>query len=555
MARPSVSRRTFLRGAGGAALLASGAGSLLTACGSSGATSEEAQKKAVTANKAVKLPTNVPYTGVHPDLAGEFGYVRPGFFSYPKEHPKSVQGEVGSGGSVSAMANIYYPIPPTAPKNKYWAELNKRLNADLKMTMVPNADYTNKFATTIAGGDLPDFTQIIPVANLPQLLEAKFANLTEFLSGDAIKDYPNLASIPERSWQACIFNGGIYGIPVPRDAVGGFPFIRADIFEKFGLPTQPKDYEEFHTVAKGLSDAKAKRWAFATATAVRDLGRTMLSAPNTWHNEGGKLTHRNETEQERRAVDIARQFWKEGLIHPDAFGQAVPFKQWFNAGTICIHSDGYQGWTQYIQDNVNTPGFKLDLMLVPAYDGGGPGKISHGGSTFLNGMTGIKKGDKTRIQELLRIANWLAAPFGSDEYFFRLYGQEGVHHTIDNNGDPKYTPVGLSETVIPIRYIAEGPSVTYQPGRKGDVEIQHTYEQTVVPDGIPNPCLGLYSNTQQSKGATIDAKLTDEMNAVIQGRKPLSAWDDAVATWLKEGGEQIRKEYQDQIQERGANTK
>ncbi|GAA5021896.1 extracellular solute-binding protein [Actinopolymorpha pittospori] len=552
MARPSVSRRTFLRSAGGTALLVSGAGSLLTACGGGGANSEEAQKKAVTANKAVKLPANVPYTGVDPDLPGQFGYIRPGFFSYPKEHPKSVEGEIGSGGSVTAMANIYYPLPPTAPKNKYWAELDKRLGTDLKITMIPNSDYGNKFATTIAGGELPDFLQMGSVPNFPQLLEAKFANLTDLLSGDAIKDYPNLASIPERSWEPCIYNGGIYGIPVPRDAVGGFPFIRADIFEKLGLPTQPKSYEEFHTIAKGLTDPKAKRWGFATATAVRDLVRTMLHAPNTWRYENGKLTHRNETEEERRAIDTARQFWKEGLIHPDAFSQAVPFKQWFNAGTICIHSDGYQGWTQYIQDNVNNPGFKLDLMVIPGYDGG-EGKIAHGGSNYS--MTAFKKADKTRLQELLRVCNWLAAPFGSEEYFFRLYGQEGVHHTIDNNGDPKYTPVGLSETVIPIRYIAEGPSVTYQPGRKGDVEIQHTYEQTVVPNGIPNPCLGMYSNTQSTKGSTIDGKLTDEMNAVIQGRKPLSAWDDAVATWLKEGGEQIRKEYQDQIQERGANTK
>jgi putative aldouronate transport system substrate-binding protein len=549
MTHHGVSRRSVLKTLGVTALLASGVGTSLAACGG-GQSSKEQQQQAVEANKRVKLPTNVPYAGVEADLPGEFGYIRPGFFVYPTERPASVEGEVGRGGTVTAMANIYYPVPPGPSKNKYWAELNSRLGVDFAMTMIPSADYGNKFATTIAGGDLPDYLQIAGTPNLPQLLEAKFADLTEFLAGDAIKDYPNLASIPERSWRSCVYNGGIYGIPIPRDAVGSMPFIRADIFDKLGLPRRPANYDEFHELATNLTSAKEKRWALATPTAVRDFVRTMLHAPNTWLWDGGRLTHRNETDEERKAIDVARTFWKEGLVHPDAFGETVPFKQWFNNGNICIHPDGYQGWTQYIQDNVGNPGFALDLMVIPGFDGG-EGKISHGGSNYS--MTAFKKADKGRLQELLRIANWLAAPFGSEEYFYRLYGLEGVHHTIDRNGDPKYTPVGLSETVIPIRYIADGPSVTYQPGRPNDVKIQHAYESKVVPSGTPNPCLGLYSNTQATEGATIDGKLGDALSEIIQGRKPLSAWDEAVATWRQEGGDQIRKEYEEQIQEQGVN--
>ncbi len=551
MTHPFVSRRSFLRGAGGAAILAAGAGPLLAGCGN-GVDPEEAQRKAVAANRRVKMPTFVAYSGVEPDLPGEYGYIRPGFFTYPADRPKSVEGEAGSGSSVTAMANIFYPLPSGPSKNRYWAELNKRLGADLKMTMIPNADYADKFATVIAGDDLPDFIQMGSVQRLPDLLEAKFSNLSELLSGNAIKEYPNLASIPERSWRSCIYNGGIYGIPIPRDAVGSTPMIRADIFDKLGLSKQPKDFAEFHEICKALADPKQKRWAFASPGSVRVMARTALHSPNTWRNDGGKLIHNNETEEERKVLDIARTFWKEGLIHPDAFGEAVPFKQWFNAGTTCIHSDGYLAWTQYIQDNVHNPGFKLEIMPMPGYDGG-PGKINHGGSNYS--MTALKKADKPRLQELLRIANWLAAPFGSEEYFYRLYGTEGVHHTIDKNGDPEYTPLGLSETVIPIRYISEGPSATYQPGRPNDVRIQHAYETKVVPSGTPNPCLGLYSTTQSTKGSTIDTKLSDVANEVIQGRKPLNAWDEAVATWRKEGGDQIRKEYEQQIQTQGANDK
>ena len=53
----------------------------------------------------------------------------------------------------------------------------------------------------------------------PELLRAKFADLTEHLSGDAVKEYPFLANLPTESWRTCVFNGGIYGLPVPRAAV------------------------------------------------------------------------------------------------------------------------------------------------------------------------------------------------------------------------------------------------------------------------------------------------------------------------------------------------
>ena len=82
--------------------------------------------------------------------------------------------------------------------------------------MVGNADWEQKFATVIAGNDLPDILQTRVVANFPQLLEKRFTRLDEFLGGDAIKEYPNLANIPTRHWKSTVYNGAIYGIPIPR---------------------------------------------------------------------------------------------------------------------------------------------------------------------------------------------------------------------------------------------------------------------------------------------------------------------------------------------------
>src|SRR5262245_31635432 len=214
----------------------------------------------------------------------------------------------------------------------------------------------------------------------------------------------------------------------------------------------------------------------------------MTAAPANIVNHGSKLTNIIETDEYRKSISAARQFWKDGLIHPDAFEDGPPIKEWFVGGTICIDPTGYAGWAQYIQQGASTPGFELDLMTVPGYDSG-LGKVSLGSPIYS--ITAIKKAPKKRVQEMLRIANWLAAPFGTAEYLFRLYGITGVDNTIDKNGDPQYTQRGLAETIpLPVRYIADAPAPIYQPGRPQDAKIQHAYQTKVLPTGIADPTIG-----------------------------------------------------------------
>lgn len=539
MPTSDLSRRAFLGGAGGAALLLAGA-----ACGNSGSDA----KKAVS-RESVKLPTYAAYTGVKPDLPGTEAGVRPGFVHYPKDKPKSVSGDIGAGSTVLAFANIYFPLPPSADKNKYWSTLNERLGVKFNMIMTPSgADFDAKFATLIAGNadSLPDVMQVRGTKpQMPRMLASKFADLSEYLAGDAIKEYPNLAAIPTRAWKNSVFNGGIYGIPIPREPVGSPVFTRLDVVKKLGLSTSLSNADDLSALAKELTDGKS-RWAYGSATRIVNMAAQMLKAPNSWRSEGGKLTHARETEEWKQALDYAISQWKAGVVHPDAFGvENVVVKQWFNSGKIVLHYDGYPGWRQYVSDSSNNPSFDLDWTVLPGFSGGA-GAIHAGGSIFS--ITSLKKASPDRLKELLRICNYFAAPFGTEEYFFNVYGLEGVHHTLSPEGDPKLTPTGQSQTVLPIRYIAEPSTPIYEPGRPTDVERQHAYESKVIPTAIVNPCSGLYSETEATKGAVLTTALDDLTEEIIQGRKPLSAWDDAVATWRTGGGDKIRAELQEQLQ-------
>ena len=152
-----------------------------------------------------------------PDLPSSAAGLDAGYFSFPKNLIKSVAQTPGSGGEVSVFTLVQGAVPPAVDQNPAWQAVNKELNANVNMVMVPRPDYPTKVATTMAGGDLPDlftfYLLALSIGNIPDFLKASYADLTPFLAGDAIKDYPNLAAIPTLPWKQTVFNAGIYGVP------------------------------------------------------------------------------------------------------------------------------------------------------------------------------------------------------------------------------------------------------------------------------------------------------------------------------------------------------
>ena len=54
------------------------------------------------------------------------------------------------------------------------------------------------------------------IPDLPSFLEAKVQDLTPFVSGDAIKDYPNLASLPTIGWKGMVYDNKIFAVPIAQ---------------------------------------------------------------------------------------------------------------------------------------------------------------------------------------------------------------------------------------------------------------------------------------------------------------------------------------------------
>lgn len=530
-----VSRRRFLGGGLAAAAVAVTGTPLLAGCASD-------KKTSAAANAAVKLPTYTRYSGIKPDLPGT-DVVLDGFLKYPANPVKAIAEVPGDGKPITFMTNIPGAIPPAVDKNQFWQELNKRLGSELQISMASNDEYNDKFATRIAGGDLPDILNVPPgTPQIPGLVKSKCMDLTAHLSGDAVSKYPFLANIPAEFWKGCVFNGAIYGVPVPRGmSRTSLALYRADLLAAKGIKDPaPKNFQEFFDLAKEMTAVQQNKWAW-TRVPLSTI-RMMLAIPNSWKEDGGKFTSMYEHEAQQQALEAARKMVAAGVVNPDAFNdKASARKQWFNSGTAAFDYDSFVAWNQYYSDNTAGDAFAVNMLDVPGFDSG-EGAPWMGAA--LNNITAFNKDTKHTPETLLKIANWMAAPFGTEEYLFRKYGTAGRHYTLEGT-DPVPTKVGVVETGIGVQYISDSKLALYWAGKPDIPQKQHAIQEKVAKRLVYDASYGLYSDTLSSKQALLTKTMNDLENQIVQGKKPVSDWAEGVKRFLSSGGEKIRGELQD----------
>src|SRR3569833_2630979 len=90
----------------------------------------------------------------------------------------------------------------------------------------------------------PGSTAVSFVPGGQAFLQAQAADLTPFLAGDGVKDYPNLAAIPTHCWKnaGCAYQGKLYMIPFQRTLAGNVWLKNANMYDPaFGQSYVPKN--------------------------------------------------------------------------------------------------------------------------------------------------------------------------------------------------------------------------------------------------------------------------------------------------------------------------
>jgi ABC-type glycerol-3-phosphate transport system substrate-binding protein len=546
-----ISRRGFLTAAaavGGAAA----AGPFLVGCGKSkssgpGTTSQN-QLSGV-------LPAYIPNTSVKPDVAsvtGTGGAVSdPLFVRYPDNPVSTVSGTPGKGGSYTTMTPLWGAIPPSTG-NAYYDSVNKALGANLKLQPADGNSYGNLLPPLFAANKLPQWIQI-PSWNVTNMnfgeAVTKFVDLSPYLAGDKVKDYPNLANIPTGAWQVGVWNGKLYGLPVyPSGAVfSGTHFYRKDIFDKFGVDaTSLKTADDLFNAGKALTNAKSGVWAFDLL--MGDDGSYLdqiFHYPLKWTvDSSGKLVHKYETQEIIDALNWHAKLAKAGYIHPDAMANnSQNAKQRFWSGKVAVTADGTGAWDgdDAKSGTAANPSYNRQAFALLTSDASKAPSIALGNGSSMFGYLNANL-SPDQIKECLAIANYIAAPYGSKEWLTVNFGTEGVDYTMQD-GNPVLNSQGSKEVATTFQFLVTPPAVTTV--KSGAVQVAKDYNtwQGVTVKSAYKPIFYGMNITEPSQYAGIGKAVQDTMVDVKLGRKPISAYTDAVAAWKSNGGDQLRSFY------------
>jgi len=380
------------------------------------------------------------------------------------------------------------------------------------------------------------------------------ADLTPYLSGDAVKDYPNLAAIPTIAWRPMVFNSAIYGIPCANSLFLWVHWVHHELLDAEGL-SDPRNADDYRQLATRFTRPDQNLWGLGAENNI-GMGMTngwmtgIFGAPNLWalDEQSGKVTYTAETEQYKAAVGFARDLWAAGAFHPNALQyNLVSARNDMAARRFMFRMDGFGVasnlmWAQDVRRD--PPGDARVVRPFPATDGGKPTYWTTPGNL---GYSVIKKAPPERIKEILRVLNWLAAPLGTQEYLLKTYGLKGEHWTPDDNGNPILTDRGKADATVPFHYLTRAPTTMYWPDTPQRTPGMHDVQEAYHPYMALNPMNEYYSEANSSKYPWLNNDLVQVLNDVVVGRQSFSAFDQGVQDWRDHGGDQIKREFQQAV--------
>ena len=480
----------------------------------------------------------------------------PGYTSYPQQLIRSVPDPPAKGGEITIVTETLGTLPTPMDSNPVWQELNKRVGATLNINITPFADYNTKLPTILASEEMPDMLYLpngFLVPGFPQFLEAKCADLTPFLSGDAVKDFPNLAAHPTNVWKTVVINNKIFGVGDPLPPFFWVHWHHAELLQQAGLqgPKSAADYKNImQTLQKpndGLFGIVAEAGYLYGYGVVNQLFTSFYGGANQWTVDGGKLTRLFEQEQFKAALVYARDLWAAGLYEPGSPGyntlsarQAFVARKgvfrWDGNTTDIYHSFGAPSSLQPAPAIRLVPPFGAESGIQPTYP------LFHG--SF--GTMVLKKATDDRIRELLSVLNLLASPFGTEEYQLIAYGIEGRDFTRSETGTPVLTDQGRADWIQRTFNAVVNPTPVYFDSLGTDyvphvISVFKQYEAV----GVPDPTVGFYSESNGKQGVIANQRFGDGITDIVVGRRPLGDLDSLLTDWRSNGGDQVRKEFED----------
>jgi len=507
----------------------------------------------------------------------------------------------------SFETNEKLPEGDTPESNQYTRYVKEMLNIDVQYLWTSaTADYDQKVNLSIASNDIPD-AMVVNLTQLTQMVEAdQIADLTDTYNTYVAPSVKQMMDSSKGiALKAVTFDGKIMAIPaltVPDDGYQ-LMWIRKDWLDKLGLPV-PTTIDEIEATAKAFIDENPGGNAAGTTIGIlgpqnggvlyADFIRPtngmwafdpIFSAyhayPGFWVKDAdGNVAYGATLPETKEALAKLADWYQKGLIDPEmgvrkdssapvASGNAgIYFGEWWNGYwplPDAIKNNPEANWQAYAvpldEDGVWNPhqGIPATSFVVVRKGYEHPEAAMKIVNLFNRDESKFDLTKGSLANEVLRIPQAMYDE-GPVTYQALMDVLKGTAQPEDFK-DPKYAPYKLlADDVTKIKLVKGEPidnmDLQYW-DPQADLSAWSRMYSILVGDGaIYNPIGGadkvnvVFSETYASTPTMIDKwvnleKLEDEtFLKIILGTAPIDSFDEFVADWKAQGGDEITAEVQ-----------
>jgi len=263
---------------------------------------------------------------------------------------------------------------------------NKTHSTQVKVTLIPAADFVQKLGTAASSGSAPD------VAATDLVFTPYFASVGALADiTDKVDALPYVKDLSPAHMAQSKYKDKTYAVPFTGDV--SVMFYNKDLFKKAGLDPEkpPTNYAEIRADAKAISALGGKNKGFVFSGACGGCNIFEL-APHMWASGGGVLSDDGtkatlDTPEVGDALQLYQDMWKDGsmpsLVQTDNGPNAGTA---FQGGTIGMKPDG----TSFLGSLVSAKKVDFGVFPLPGKDGD---SASFAGGDNLSIMAGSKNPD------------------------------------------------------------------------------------------------------------------------------------------------------------------
>ncbi|MBV9446599.1 MAG: hypothetical protein JO345_11990 [Streptosporangiaceae bacterium] len=348
-----------------------------------------------------------------------------------------------------------------------------------------------------------------------------------------------------------MWNNKIYGLPIyPGNKIfAGAIFYRADILQALGLGTPAiNSIQDLYDLGKEINDPKRGRWAFDDIMSylIQPFG-VPFNPPNWTTDSKGDLIAAWETPQVIEMINWEASIVRAGMMHPESIAfQVSSGTQRFQNGSMVITGGGIGGWNGYDAVAGKAANKSYERAALPPFTASGTGTPTIGLGSSASIFSYLNAGlSKSQVEECLRIADYIAAPFGSYEYTLTNFGAQGVDWSPSASG-PALTATGQKNVQQTFNFLASAMNVqSVQSGYVDVVKAVCAWQQNAGKYSYKplfwNMNVSVPPNLANALTATaFTASNGNILEEVVRGKSTVADFQAAVKSWQRNGGNALR---------------